>query len=612
MATCSYCQQRKGKRSCPALAGAICSQCCGQHRLQAIACPSTCVYLGGLQVTRDPVRVAAGFTRAEHDSAWDKLRTYMTGASAFRDEALARCFDPPAEPERWDTEVAVGYLFYGHCDAGQRRLIDHFLAIRGRGLSAGEAAAVVAFQRAWASLFEVTSVQIGIGLELRDVLSGETVRVHEVSASGQLKKWDTIFTWLMPVTDHLEMTGAACLVPRQHRERVRAALETELVDARIARRGIPDRELVGSVAWVVLRALRGARRDTRMPALHTSDGEELVTCLARYAFEDEAAVRAGLAGIADLEAVDAAYRWFRNDEPVAGVAGAGSLTLGNVRLAGGELVLETMSRERHARGKQLLEGALGALISHRADETRAPTLGEPGKPSVHAPGHIPDDEERALVAEYLQDHYRRWIDMPLPALAGKTPRDAARTERGARQVEEMLKDIENTSLGMPGGEALDFAALRRELGIGPDDDAGDDDGDPDAEAGSDHELGYDAERDPDAIEWLETDDAVKARAVGRHHRALAAHPELPSAHMHAMLHVIVENQLADGEPPEVRATLERLTAGGLTRHEALHAIGAVMAQAMHNIIEQGAVFDREAAVRALHALEPEPWRFAAR
>jgi hypothetical protein len=257
----------------------------------------------------------------------------------------------------------------------------------------------------------------------------------------------------------------------------------------------------------------------------------------------------------------------------------------------------------------------------RPPASRAParSRSEPGKQSVHAPDHIPDDEERALVAEYLQDHYRRWIDMPLPALAGKTPRDTARTERGAAQVEEMLKDIENTSLGMPGGEALDFAALRRELGIGPaddgddDDDAGYDHGDLDAEAGaSDRELGYDAERDPDAIEWLETDDPVKTRAVGRHHRSLAAHPEVPSAHMHAMLHVIVENQLADGESPEVRATLERLTAGGLTRHEALHAIGAVMAQAMHNVVEHSAAFDRDAAARALHALEPEPWRFAAR
>ena len=45
MAKCVYCHQRKGKRACPALAGQICSPCCGTHRLNRIACPADCVFL---------------------------------------------------------------------------------------------------------------------------------------------------------------------------------------------------------------------------------------------------------------------------------------------------------------------------------------------------------------------------------------------------------------------------------------------------------------------------------------------------------------------------------------------------------------------------------------
>ena len=33
------------KRSCPALSGLICSQCCGEHRLARINCPPDCEYL---------------------------------------------------------------------------------------------------------------------------------------------------------------------------------------------------------------------------------------------------------------------------------------------------------------------------------------------------------------------------------------------------------------------------------------------------------------------------------------------------------------------------------------------------------------------------------------
>ncbi len=46
MSRCVYCQQRKGKRACPALGGLICSQCCGEHRVVRVSCPADCAYLG--------------------------------------------------------------------------------------------------------------------------------------------------------------------------------------------------------------------------------------------------------------------------------------------------------------------------------------------------------------------------------------------------------------------------------------------------------------------------------------------------------------------------------------------------------------------------------------
>lgn len=46
MSQCVYCQQRKGKRPCPALGGLICTLCCGEHRIVRISCPADCIYLG--------------------------------------------------------------------------------------------------------------------------------------------------------------------------------------------------------------------------------------------------------------------------------------------------------------------------------------------------------------------------------------------------------------------------------------------------------------------------------------------------------------------------------------------------------------------------------------
>jgi putative toxin-antitoxin system antitoxin component (TIGR02293 family) len=38
---------------------------------------------------------------------------------------------------------------------------------------------------------------------------------------------------------------------------------------------------------------------------------------------------------------------------------------------------------------------------------------------------------------------RRWMNSPLPALGGRTPLDAARTEPGARQVENVVGAIQH-------------------------------------------------------------------------------------------------------------------------------------------------------------------------
>jgi hypothetical protein len=61
MSKCVYCHERKGKRTCPALSGLICSQCCGEHRMTRIACPSDCQYLdasSGYQQKRSGERFA--------------------------------------------------------------------------------------------------------------------------------------------------------------------------------------------------------------------------------------------------------------------------------------------------------------------------------------------------------------------------------------------------------------------------------------------------------------------------------------------------------------------------------------------------------------------------
>jgi Tfp pilus assembly protein PilZ len=232
--------------------------------LREIDCPAGCVHLGGLTLTREAAPPI--FTKKDLSAMWEQLYAYADRAAAFRNEALPRVLDS-LDPTPWEFDLAIGYVFYGHRDAGGHRLVDHFIAARGRDLSRGEMAAAVALRDAWASLFEVESVHAGIGLELRDLRSGEHHRVREILGSSEVAPGDVMFAWLMAVGDHVELSGVACMISRQDREAVRAAIETELAVARTRWPMIPERELVGSIAWSVAKALRTAAYEASARAI---------------------------------------------------------------------------------------------------------------------------------------------------------------------------------------------------------------------------------------------------------------------------------------------------------------------------------------------------------
>jgi len=77
--------------------------------------------------------------------------------------------------------------------------------------------------------------------------------------------------------------------------------------------------------------------------------------------------------------------------------------------------------------------------------------------------------------------------------------------------------------------------------------------------------------------------------------------------LHVTFHQIVENQLAAKDPPVVHETLERLMRSGLSRHEAIHAIGSVLSVEIWEILKEDRPFDEERYERGLRQLDAREW-----
>ena len=73
-----------------------------------------------------------------------------------------------------------------------------------------------------------------------------------------------------------------------------------------------------------------------------------------------------------------------------------------------------------------------------------------------------------MLREVKEAHYREWIDTPVPALGGKTPRAAMRSARSREKLDLLLREIENRENRLPAAERFDIARLRQELGLDAD------------------------------------------------------------------------------------------------------------------------------------------------
>jgi len=94
---------------------------------------------------------------------------------------------------------------------------------------------------------------------------------------------------------------------------------------------------------------------------------------------------------------------------------------------------------------------------------------------------------------------------------------------------------------------------------------------------------YDPTNSINAPEWLELEEAEQIELVRDFHSELNLDMPIEALTVHSSIHVIVENQLAM-RVDLIPETIAKLTRQGLDRHEAIHAIGAIISEDIFDVI----------------------------
>ncbi len=361
---------------------------------------------------------------------WAEL---LTGASRESQEVVFSAMGDP---------TVVDFAAFGD------GLLDRFLEVLGPLLPADERELAQGWIGSPLRLMEVAQLRPMRGARVRDLVTGQDLEIVDRRMSTGVEVKDVLLGRpLDDGSDTLRLQTSPLSIPRTMRGRLLALL----------REGGDEEAVAGFIADAA-----------SPPEMTTTEGEELVMCTARYELTSPDETWAALS--AEMAASDEDNRLLDETD----VPGQGSVVRGSVRRDGSRLVVETnaVERLRRIQGRVLAADPDARLV----DESTRPmaSLLEEGLPDEGLPedgaGPLgtpdPGDLDPALLREVVRRHEENWLDDHIPALQGRTPREAAQDPVLREDLVALLDDFEWQDRRNPGPLAMDVGRLRRELGLG--------------------------------------------------------------------------------------------------------------------------------------------------
>ena len=310
------------------------------------------------------------------------------------------------------------------------------------------------------SFYEILSSNPGFGFQLRDILTGETYDVTEMRGSEGTKPGDILFARVVQLDEIYMLVGCGPFLIPPGRKPTIIQLRQFLSkrSRRIDRKTLLEYEdEIRSLYFDIHEAMISP------PTMVNTDGDPIVFHKISYKIEDPEEAFKALAPLCATERLEdlrqdafldesgkirkVEFSWVR--EGYKFVSSLDNTILGTIIIDGKNLTVEVNSKERAEKIRNEIETRLGSKAKYRATEvTPLYSLVEKAKQegSEKAKGDnvelmsIP--EVRSKIEETIARQWNDWVKQKIPALGGKTPRQAVKTPDGRESVEALLLDAE--------------------------------------------------------------------------------------------------------------------------------------------------------------------------
>jgi hypothetical protein len=298
-------------------------------------------------------------------------------------------------------------------------------------------------------------------MTLRDLLTNDEVVIAERRATTQVVVWDVLVARVVSHADgSRQLEGSVMLLPALSAPAIVKALKAEHRRARRVDPDIRDDAFFKMTAPLFYIMWDELVAGALPPELQTVEGDALSFSELIFDVPKGGDALAALLVQPDFEPGELGQAvWLEPGDD-------GPRLLADVSCAKGTLSLRALSRERAGRARARVEEVVGALRL-RSEHHTAPDLDEGPAVARHTtPAGAIDIDDVPELAVWRDQQDRAWLDLDIPALDGKTPRQAAKSRRMKPRLVQLLIDIENREARMAAPKpARDLTWMWKELGL---------------------------------------------------------------------------------------------------------------------------------------------------
>ncbi|MCK4504651.1 MAG: SEC-C domain-containing protein [Candidatus Aegiribacteria sp.] len=294
------------------------------------------------------------------------------------------------------------------------------------------------------SFYEIQKVNFRESLLLKDLFTRKMYLVTESRLSQYLNRWDTFFARIIPLGNEFLLGPSIIPIIPLHAD----FYIKELREIRRTTRGSTTLtwKRFFKKHWYIIPQVWLEQVASSMggPKMHNTDGDPINMFRLTFTLQEGSSFQVNriLSAIPGMQkASDKSYNYVVDTTDRKDTA-LDNVLVANLEISETSVEVEVNSENRAERIIALLEEHLAEFIEEVEQEAISfdpEAFNKKINPEFDALSPELKDE---MMMQFLDDHYTKWIDTPLPALNGTTPRESMKTPKMRKALTLLLKDME--------------------------------------------------------------------------------------------------------------------------------------------------------------------------